>query len=403
MQFDFTKESLVQFLIDAPIGLREKFERTQTGGIKIPARIAKAGVVTYKTPYGDRREYRDPSELFSQKSMDLYRNIPVTVDHPKTNGGRVDTRNYKRYSVGHIDTDIRRDGDYLTSYLIVEDENAIKMIENGELKEISTGYQRRMDPIEGVTDSGESYHLVQRDIRPNHVALGPSGWGRAGSDVSLVLDSNGFCSIVLNENTFSEKTDSEKKESENKTEVEKVKHEMKIDGIPYEFETSDSSFKNAIDKELSSKQLVLDSLEAENKSLKEEIEKIKSQNEQLVKDSLSPEEFQKRVQSRVALERKAVEVIGTEKDLTPLSDKEIMLSVLGEDFNSDGKDESFIRGAFELKVSSKPKQSQTQPLSRMDQAIINSRTRMVNDSNRQDGESPLARAIRGYEERSRGL
>ena len=44
-----------------------------------------------------------------------------------------------------------------------------------------------VEPTAGVWE-GEKYDGIQRDIRYNHVGLGPEGWGRAGSEVSLRLD-----------------------------------------------------------------------------------------------------------------------------------------------------------------------------------------------------------------------
>jgi hypothetical protein len=60
------------------------------------------------------------------------------------------------------------------------------LIEHGYLKEVSCGYFMTPVPVE---DGTADYSQTQ--IRMNHAALGPEGWGRLGSDVSLTLDSKG--------------------------------------------------------------------------------------------------------------------------------------------------------------------------------------------------------------------
>jgi hypothetical protein len=63
---------------------------------------------------------------------------------------------------------------------------------DGERRDTSAGYTCEVDPTPGVSPEGEPYDGIQRRIRFNHVALGPRGWGRSGTDVGLRMDGAAF-------------------------------------------------------------------------------------------------------------------------------------------------------------------------------------------------------------------
>jgi hypothetical protein len=60
-------------------------------------------------------------------------------------------------------------------------------VKRGERRDVSCGYTCDFDETPGVFD-GVAYARVQRDRIYNHLGIGPEGWGRAGTDVSLRLD-----------------------------------------------------------------------------------------------------------------------------------------------------------------------------------------------------------------------
>jgi hypothetical protein len=64
----------------------------------------------------------------------------------------------------------RRDGDFVVCDLIVKDKATIDDITSGKC-ELSAGYTAVYDDTPGVTDDGQEYHYIQRDIRINHVAV----------------------------------------------------------------------------------------------------------------------------------------------------------------------------------------------------------------------------------------
>jgi hypothetical protein len=164
-------------------------ERTPTGGLRVPSFLTRVGIFTYKRTDGTvSRELRPPEEVFHPESMASIRGGPVTDLHPPK---LIDVTDWKLYAKGHVGDDVRQEeGNFLGADLVIQDAETVAKVERGELVEISCGYDSLIDPTPG-TWNGEPYDAVQRRIRYNHAALGPEGWGRAGSDVALRLDSAG--------------------------------------------------------------------------------------------------------------------------------------------------------------------------------------------------------------------
>lgn len=151
------------------------------------AAITKCGVLPYRDASGNEwREWRPPEEVFAEDSLASLRGAPVTDLHPAT---LVTPSTWRDVTVGHVGDDVARDGIYVAASVLVQDASEIARIEAGERKEVSAGYACQVEDTPGVTPEGEPYDRVQRRIRYNHAALGPSGWGRAGADVSLRIDS----------------------------------------------------------------------------------------------------------------------------------------------------------------------------------------------------------------------
>jgi hypothetical protein len=162
-----------------------KAERTPQGGARVAATLTRAGVLTYRNPDGTtRKELRPPDEVFRTDSLATLRGAPVTIGHVAL----VTPANFRELVRGHVSDEVRRDGAFVTSSLMLQDDEALTRIDAGELVELSAGYTLDYLPEPG-TYKGERYDGVQRNVRYNHVALLPAGGGRAGRDVGLRLDS----------------------------------------------------------------------------------------------------------------------------------------------------------------------------------------------------------------------
>jgi len=160
-------------------------QTTADGGLRVTGRFARVGVLTYSDGAGDTwGELVPPETLFDPSSMETLRGVAVTDLHP---GGLVTPETRKALAVGHVGDAIGPDGDYLTGPVYVTDAEEIARVQRGERKDLSCGYTCDLDETPG-TFNGQPYRAVQRGRVYNHLGLGPEGWGRAGTDVSLRLD-----------------------------------------------------------------------------------------------------------------------------------------------------------------------------------------------------------------------
>lgn len=153
------------------------------GRIKVRGHLTKTGVFDYQLGDKKIRELRPESEVFSEDSLRTLEGAYVTVDHPRVHP--------KDVAVGRV-LNVQSDPPYVSGTLQIEDARTAKMIENGHLKEMSCGYQMKLEQ----SDSEEA-DFIQTQIRYDHTALLPVGDGRLGRDVCLRLDSNGNQKVMF--------------------------------------------------------------------------------------------------------------------------------------------------------------------------------------------------------------
>jgi len=166
-----------------------KIERVAGGGIRVPCRASRIGVLAYTLEDGStRREYRPPEEVFAAESLATFRDAPVTVQHPAE--GEVDPSTWESVSVGHVSGDgVPEEDRFVRVAVVVHDAETIAAVEGKEIVEVSSGYTAELDPTPGTSPDGEEYDAIQRGIRYNHLALLRPGQGRAGPEVRILLDS----------------------------------------------------------------------------------------------------------------------------------------------------------------------------------------------------------------------
>lgn len=343
--------AVVRFDLAGRLG---KFERTASGGLVIPAFIARTGILTYTNADGSvTREYRPSAEVVAEGSWRTFEGAPVTVDHPP-DGELVTPLTWRTYAIGFA-RNVRPDGDRIAADLVIEDAEAIAAIEKGDLVEVSAGYRADLEPAPGVID-GQPYDVVQRTIRGNHIALGPEGWGRSGPAVALRLDA------INAPHQGAPRMDS------------MMKNMVKVDGIPYE--AGSESHLQAVEKLIARKdgelaeaktrhdaemaKLREEAGEAKGKATALEARMTKAETElaeakKRLDAAMDPEELDKRVDQRLSLIDRARATLGAKfngrgDDDKAMSDGDIMRAVLdkaGVKLDEDElKDDSVVRGAF---------------------------------------------------------
>lgn len=162
-----------------------KIRTAPGGGILIEGRIGRSGVQEYRT--GDARTVRVLRPREEVEAAD-FEGSPLTVGHPP---GGVTPATYQRLTVGtarsRSRTDTLRGQIYPVYHLQVNDQATIEKVQSGELSELSCCYRAQRIATPGTTEDGESYDLVFRGLQPNHIALGPAGFARAGRDARLLV------------------------------------------------------------------------------------------------------------------------------------------------------------------------------------------------------------------------
>lgn len=166
-------------------------EYTDEGFLKVPGRVARTGIQEYLArelgldgdPMRVVRVYRPEDEVFNDASLSTYDASDVTNNHPHS---LVTAATYKGVAVGVVRGPGRRDGDFVICDLIVKDQKTIDEIIGGKC-ELSAGYTAVYDETPGVTEDGQAYDYIQRDIKINHVAIVERA--RAGAN-ARVFDHN---------------------------------------------------------------------------------------------------------------------------------------------------------------------------------------------------------------------
>jgi uncharacterized protein len=165
----------------API---DRYELTPEGYLRAWATIARTGVQHYTDADGSiRREYRPEGEVASPESLASFAGKAITLEHPPV---LLDSANTKDYQIGFSGTEVVYDNGFVRAVMTITDDEAIKRIMRGDAKEVSAGYRVNYEATPGVTDSGENYDGIQKEISGNHIAVVRRG--RAGPQVKLHLD-----------------------------------------------------------------------------------------------------------------------------------------------------------------------------------------------------------------------
>ena len=157
-----------------------------TGFLTLDCRLTRTGVFDYRDAEGNEwGELRTEDEVFSQESLDSFKQVIVTDDHPRE---FVDVGNVKDVDAGHVGTDVRRDGRFVRATVTLTDAKTIIAALGGK-KQVSCGYTSVVVDDSGELEDGTRYDARQTTIRGNHLAI--VDVGRAGPDCALIIRGDG--------------------------------------------------------------------------------------------------------------------------------------------------------------------------------------------------------------------
>lgn len=315
-------------------------KRTDEGFLQGTAAIAKTGILTYGLKDGTtRRELVTEDTLFNSDSMESLKLKPVTNQHPKE--VLLDSRTVKKRKIGMTGETVNRDGDFLTTSLIVTDSDAISDIEKGT-QELSPGYRVDLSLEEGELN-GEKYDAIQIKRKYNHLAA--CDCARGGHDLRLNIDRvDGF---EYDDNFINNNNDLiDKKEKKNMP-------KLTINNIDYEAAQEVINLVSDLKKDSASFSTKIDGLQAKFDTLSGEHDTLKDDSKKL-KDSI-PELVLKGVGEKVALDSACKSVLTEDeiKNLDGKSNDEIKKAVILKKYPKatlDGKSEAYLDARFDSVV-----------------------------------------------------
>jgi hypothetical protein len=150
-----------------------KVRYTDDGFMVATPRVARVGIQVYrgsecnKADMDTVRIYRPSEEVFNSDAMRSLTHRPMTLDHPAK---PVTAANWREHSVGQTGDEVLRDGNAIRVPMVLMDAAAISAFKSGK-NQLSVGYDCDIEWTPGVTDGGEPYDAVQRNIKANHVAI----------------------------------------------------------------------------------------------------------------------------------------------------------------------------------------------------------------------------------------
>ncbi len=333
--------------------MKQRFDRgtvkgdaviTEEGYIRANAVVTRTGIFLYQNADGTtRKELRHPDDVWEPESLKSMELIPITNGHPNE---LVTAKNAKELTIGFTGQSIAKDGEFLTTNLVITDVAGVEAITKDGRKELSLGYVVELDEIPGEYN-GERYDSRQKNIRYNHLSIVDKA--RAGSAARLALD--GAIEIINEDKEMSKK---KIKIDEEEIMVEETVAEY-VDKLKKELDDLKDE-KEEIQEEIDEVKKELEKVEGERDSAKAKIEEDKKDS--AGSKAKNDEAFAKAVRERLALYKIAESHLDAEKisKLDSMTDAEIKKSVVEKcrkSINLDGKSEIYIQAMFDTIIDEK--------------------------------------------------
>ena len=337
-----------------------KWEKTEDGFLRCKARVLAERIMEYgrdeigevpEEVQGDKfRMFVSRDEMASPESLRSLEGASLVAgEHTWLNPEVISL-----YDMGHVAGAPRlTDEGYLEVDLIVNNPDAIRAIEAGEIGEVSGAYH-----AEAVFEPGrfneQDYDALQKRLRWNHIAVIPSGHGRAGADIRI----------------FNKIADKETKKMTEEKKLIRVK--LKNTGryvnveeeIAEELENEEAAVSKSFEEvvnELTEKKTEAESLQATIDELQGQIAAFQKQLDDLLDDGRVEEAAQEMVAEQSEAEeilentalvnesgeeddKKKDEVMNTIKKLRGEKLHTAILNAIGIDVN--GKNADWKKGAF---------------------------------------------------------
>lgn len=284
--------------------------------------LTRAGVFVYWLPDGTkRREYRPPDEVFKADSLSAFKGIPITDEHH----GRITGNNAQGVVIGSVLSDGRQDGNNLIADVVIHNTTPI---EQGK-KELSVGYEVELEMTSGITEDGEPYDAIQRNIKPNHLAIvvkGRAGNARLNMDAADAVEYQKEDDAVTTENLTEIRLDS---------------------GISYKAAPEVVVEYNKLKQDVAQAVADKDKEAARADTAEAKVKELEANQEKLKQDAFT--------QAKKRLELEAVAKSHNVEIKTDSTDRQlqeaVIKSVCGDSIDLNGRSDGYIEAAFDMAVA----------------------------------------------------
>jgi uncharacterized protein len=312
------------------------------GFAEVPAFVTRTGVLSYRRQDGSVvRELRHPDDVFRADSLETLRGASVTVGHPGGGLEWVSPDNADKHEVGVVASASLHpvEGKYVDAVMSVRRKDIIRRVDTKDLVECSAAYDCDVVAEAGTFD-GQPYDQRQTNIVYNHVALLPAGKGRAGSDVRMRADS---ADAVLVDDAAPPAPPKSPAPPAPAKESPMALIKKRVDGVEYEVPETAASMLDKLIGERDTQQKRADKAESERDVMKADLDKVRD-----------PKAVAALVSGRVALEQRALKVLGGDKRFDGKTDREVQEEVLAKlqpEYKREGRSDDAIAAAFDFAVA----------------------------------------------------
>jgi hypothetical protein len=284
--------------------------------------LTRTGVFVYWLPDGTkRREYRPPDEVFKADSLSAFKGIPITDEHH----GRITGNNAQGVVIGSVLSDGRQDGNNLIADVVIHNTTPI---EQGK-KELSVGYEVELDMTSGITEDGEPYDAIQRNIKPNHLAIvvkGRAGNARLNMDAADAVEYQKEDDAVTTENLTEIRLDS---------------------GISYKAAPEVVVEYNKLKQDVAQAVADKDKEAARADTAEAKVKELEANQEKLKQDAFT--QAKKRLELEVVAKSHNVEIKADSTDRQ--LQEAVIKSVRGDGIDLNGRSDGYIEAAFDMAVA----------------------------------------------------
>ena len=298
--------------------------RDDNGFIRDTPVLTRAGVFSYVLPDGKvRREYRPPDEVFKADSLSAFNGIPITDEHH----GKVTGQNSQYLVIGSVLSAGRQDGKNLIADIVIHNTEPVL---KGK-KELSVGYEVELEETSGITEDGEPYDVIQRNIKPNHLAIVTKG--RAGN-ARLNLDS-------------ADAVQTTEKENVNQN-VNVTLSTIRLDsGIEYQAAPEVIVEMNKLKQDKADAEKAKEQAKAEADTANAKVADLEKEKEQIKQDAYQA--ARDRLELEAVAKTHKVEVKADSSDVE--LKKAVIKAVRGDGVDFNGKSDDYVQAMYDLAVA----------------------------------------------------